>query len=89
MKRRNSYRDIGRAVRILRENGIEVTESSDGREDVFYQPTICFCGTSSAGYKAVAVAIDHGLKVSGLVRRYRFEGGELGGPEWQMTFWPD
>jgi hypothetical protein len=46
-----------------------------------------FHGNASEGFKALAIALTHGLKVSTLRRYYTMTGGELTGPDWEMTFW--
>src|ERR1700678_1197958 len=61
---------IAREVRILSENGIETFESCEGGEGhAFPEPTIRFFGGRSEGFRALAIAHQHGLKVSEL-RRY-------------------
>lgn len=80
---------IRRAVRVLWEGGIDTTESCQGgRGHSFPQPTVCFSGSYDDGFKALALAIEHGLPVHQLRRCYTMDGGELIGPEWEMTFWP-
>lgn len=75
-------------LRILRDNGIETTESyQGGQEHPFPVLTIRFCGGRAAGFKAVEIAITFGLKMSQLRRVWNMEDGELTGPEWEMTFY--
>ena len=78
---------IEKELRILREHGIETTESCQGGQGhPFPEPTIRFCGGRSAGFKAVEIAITFGLKMSELRRVWNMQDGELTGPEWEMTF---
>jgi hypothetical protein len=78
---------IRRIVEILVENGIETFESCEGgRGHAYFEPTVCFHGQQSEGFKALAVALQHGLRVSELRRYYSIEDGEPVGPKWAMTF---
>ncbi len=78
---------IREVVRILFENGIETFESCDGGAGhAFFEPTVRFFGQRSAGFKALSVAMDHGLRVSELRRYYSLQDGEPVGPYWEMTF---
>jgi hypothetical protein len=74
-------------VRILYDNGIETTESCQGGDGhSFHEPTVCFTGEYEAGFRALAVALAHGLKVSELRRKWNVVNGEPRGPEWEMIF---
>lgn len=78
---------IKTAVKILFDNGVETTESCEGgKGHPFPEPTVRFCGGSGAGFHALSVAIQHGLRVSELRRCYRIEDGMPIGPHWEMTF---
>ena len=78
------FRDV---VRVLREEGIETTESCQGGQGhPFPEPTVKFSGGKHEGYRAVAAAMMHGLKVTELRRVWAINDGELVGPEWEMTF---
>lgn len=78
---------IRNIVRILSRNGIETTESCQGgRGHAFFEPTVRFCGEQGEGWKALSIALAHGLKVSELRRFYSIEDGEPVGPRWEMTF---
>ncbi len=80
---------IRREVQILSENGIETIESCQGgKGHAFPEPTIVFSGTRDEGFKALAIALAHDLKVYALRRTWRILEGEPVGPEWQMTFSP-
>ena len=79
---------IRREVRVLWENGIETTESCEGGPGhSFPEPTVRFCGTYADGFRALAIAKDHGLQVSELRRVWTLENGEPTGPHWELTFW--
>jgi hypothetical protein len=74
------------AVRILRENGVETFESCEGGAGhAFYEPTIRFHGGHAEGFRALAVALQHGLTVCELRRYYVLIDGEPTGPHWEMT----
>jgi hypothetical protein len=78
---------IRKAVKILARGGIETFESCEGgKGHPFPEPTIRFHGQHDEGWKALAVALQHGLKVSELRRYYTIIDGEPVGPEWEMTF---
>lgn len=80
---------IRRAVLILRSQGIETAESCEGGPGhAFPDPTIQFHGSTWAGYKAFAVAMEHGLPVLHLRYTFSVVGGHLGPPCWEMTFAP-
>lgn len=78
---------ITREVKVLWENGIETTESCEGgKGHSFPEPTIRFCGGSAEGYRAVSIALQHGLNISELRRVWCIQDGELNGPLWELTF---
>ena len=78
---------IRRIVEILVDNGIETFESCEGgRGHSYPEPTVCFHGQQSEGFKALAIAFQNGLRVSELRRYYSIEDGEPVGPKWAMTF---
>jgi hypothetical protein len=78
---------ICREVRVLWENGVETTESCEGRPThAFSEPTVRFRGSKAEGFRALGIALQHGLKVSELRRYWSIEDGEPVGPEWEMTF---
>jgi len=86
---------IQREVRVLWENGIETTESCEGDwrwspgrgRHSFPEPTITFAGGPAEGFRALGIALQHGLKVVALRRVWTVNDGEPTGPEWEMTFW--
>jgi len=78
---------IAREVRVLWENGIETTESCQGgKGHTFPEPTVRFAGDHSEGFKALAIALQHGLKVASIRRAWSIQNGQPVGPEWEMTF---
>ena len=80
-------RGIRNAVRILHDNGIETFESCQGgRGHAFYEPTVRFHGGKGEGFRALAIALQHGLRVSELRRYYDLIDDEPVGPHWEMTF---
>ena len=81
-------RRIAHAVRVLFENGVETTEScEDGKGHPFPEPTVSFVGGQGEGFRALAIALQHGLKVSELRRVWTIIDGEPTGPEWDLTFY--
>jgi hypothetical protein len=78
---------IRRQVRVLSENGIETTESCEGgKGHSFAEPTVRFSGGHAEGFRALGIALQHGLKVAELRRYWSIQDGEPVGPYWEMTF---
>lgn len=78
---------IKRHVRILFENGIETAESCQGGiGHPFPEPTVRFVGGHGEGFRALAIAFEHGLKVLELRRLYQIRDGEPCGPYWEIVF---
>ncbi len=78
---------IRETVRILRQQGVETTESCDGTRGHSYpEPTVCFDGGYEAGFRALAMCYAHGLKIQELRRCWKITAGEPVGPEWQLVF---
>jgi hypothetical protein len=78
---------IRRQVRVLSENGIETTESCEGgKGHSFAEPTVRFSGGQAEGFRALGIALQHGLKVAELRRYWSIQDGEPVGPYWEMTF---
>ena len=74
-------------VRVLMQNGVETFESCEGGEGhAFHEPTVRFHGNHAEGFRALAIALQHGLRVCELRRYYSIEDGEPVGPHWEMTF---
>lgn len=71
---------IAKEVRILRENGIETTESCQGGQGhPFPEPTVRFAGGQSEGPRALGIALQHGLRVTTLRRYWDIIDGEMTG----------
>lgn len=80
---------IRRAVLILRSEGIETFESCEGGEGhAFPDPTVRFHGGTWAGYRAFAVAMEHGLPVLHLRYCFTAVNGHLEAPCWELVFDP-
>lgn len=81
---------IRHAVLVLRAGGIETCESCEGGPGhAFPNPTVKFYGSSWAGYRAFAVAMEYGLPVFELRRFWDCCDGQLAGPWWQLVFRPE
>lgn len=79
---------IARAVKILYQGGVETYESCEGGPGHSYtEPTVRFFGEQSEGFKALAVALQHGLPVKQLNRIWVIQDGEPVGPTWELVFW--
>jgi hypothetical protein len=79
---------IAREVRVLWENGVETFESCEGgKGHPFPEPTVRFFGGQAEGFRALGIALLHGLRVSELRRYWSVEDGEPVGPHWEMTFY--
>lgn len=82
--------DIRRAVLILRANGVETFKSCQGGPGhAFPEPTVRFWGGQWAGYKAFAVAMEHGLPVLHLRYCFTNVNGHLETPCWELVFRPE
>lgn len=78
---------IRRYVDVLRAGGVETFESCQGGAGhAFTEPTVRFHGNQAAGFRALAVAMDHDLPVATLRRAYPIEDGWPVGPWWELTF---
>jgi hypothetical protein len=78
---------IERAVLVLREGGVETIESCQGGNGhAFPEPTVRFVGEKSEGYRALAIALQNGLKVMELRRVWPVLDYEPTGPYWELTF---
>ena len=74
-------------VNLLREHGVETFESCDGSPGHSYaEPTVRFFGQRDEGFRALAVALEHGIPVSSIRRYWDIVDGEPCGPDWEMTF---
>jgi hypothetical protein len=77
------------AVRVLAEAGVETFESCEGGIGHAYpEPTVRFHGERPEGFRALSVALVHGLRVIHLRRVWPISDGEPTGPWWEMVFVP-
>ena len=51
-------------------------------------PWIRFYGGAGAGYRAIAVALEHGWPVAGLAREWQVDDCALTEGHWRITFRP-
>jgi hypothetical protein len=80
---------IAPMVRVLMSNGVETFESCQGGDGHCYpEPTVRFFGGQAAGFRALSIALEHGLRVSALRRIWPVIDREPTGPWWEMTFTP-
>jgi hypothetical protein len=78
---------IALAVGVLRAAGIETFESCEGGPGHAYlEPTVRFHGYQDEGFRALAVVMSAGLRVTALRRVWDVIEGEPTGPHWEMTF---
>ena len=80
-------RGIRKYVVILRENGVETSESCEGgKGHSFPEPTIRFFGERAEGFRALSISLQHNLPVFALRRVWRVQDGEPVGPDWEIVF---
>ena len=75
---------------MLRANGVQTFESCEsGLGHAFPEPTVRFAGDPPEGFRALAVALEHGFPVRSLRRYWKVTGryGEPTGPDWELAFW--
>jgi hypothetical protein len=92
---------IRKAVRILRESGVETISSCQGRENPGYSPKrdgphhgdwpyVIIFGTASDSFIALGAALKQGLPVRSIEQSW-FVYPEARtvpiGPQWRITFW--
>lgn len=79
--------EIKEAVIILNQNGVETFQSCQGGEGHSYvEPTIEFYGEMGEGFRALGIALTHGLNVKQLNRQWKIQQGQPIGPQWSMVF---
>jgi hypothetical protein len=67
-------------VEVLRAAGIETFESCQGgRGHAYPEPTVRFAGSRNEGFRALVVALEHGLPVRSLRRYWAVIDGEPSG----------
>lgn len=75
------------AVEVLQGAGIETVESCEGGDGhAYHEPTVRFHGGTWVGYRAFAVAMEHGLPVKHLRYAYSTLNGHLEAPCWEIVF---
>jgi hypothetical protein len=80
---------VASAVHTLIAGGVETFESCEGGPDhIFKEPTIKFEGGTPEGFRALAVALAHGLPVFRLRRVWGVIDGMPHGPWWELTLLP-
>jgi hypothetical protein len=78
---------IASYVDVLDAAGVETFESCEGGSGhAFTEPTVRFYGERSEGFRALAVALQHGLPVGDLRHYWQVDDGEPQGPHWELTF---
>jgi hypothetical protein len=78
---------VRRYVETLHAAGIETYESCEGGDGhCFAEPTVRFYGDRSEGFRALAIAHQHGFPVAAIRRAWPVVDGEPTGPCWEMTF---
>jgi hypothetical protein len=82
--------DLGivRAVKTLRDAGVETTQSCEGGEGhSMAEPTVRFIGEAGAPWKALGVCLTYGFPVSAVRRFWRISpNGEPQDPRWEIVF---
>ncbi len=82
--------EIARAVRVLQEGHVYTCGSCiGGGEHPYPVPTVQFHGSQAEGFRALAIALEHGLRPTDLRRTWSVVDGEPTGPIWELTFWPN
>jgi hypothetical protein len=79
---------IAAYVEVLWSAGIETYESCEGGNGHSYpEPAVRFFGDRSEGFRALAVAVQHGLPVRAIRRFWSVDKtGEPTGPYWEIAF---
>jgi hypothetical protein len=78
---------IAVAVIALNDANVETFESCEGGPGHAYpEPTVRFHGNQAEGLRALAVAMNAGLRVSALRRTWPILDEEPTGPWWELTF---
>ena len=82
--------DVGieKAVRLLQAKGVETFESCEGGVGHAYpEATVRFSGNPAAGWRALAVCLDHGLPISEVRRVWPvLDRNDPTGPYWEVVF---
>jgi hypothetical protein len=82
-------RGIAAFVDVLDAAGVETYESCEGGPGHSYpEPAVRFYGDRTEGFRALAVAVQHGLPVRAVRRFWQVDRqGEPHGPYWELAFW--
>ena len=80
---------IARYVDVLDAAGVETYESCEGGEGHSYaEPAVRFYGVRGEGFRALAIALQHGFPVRAARRIWTVdEDGHPEGPFWELAFW--
>ncbi len=80
---------IERYVDVLDAAGIETYESCEGGDGHSYaEPAVRFHGERGQGFRALAVALQHGFPVRAVRQVWTVdEDGQPHGPFWEIAFW--
>ncbi len=80
---------VARYVDVLDAAGIETYESCEGGEGHSYaEPAVRFYGVRGEGFRALAIALQHGLPVRAIRRIWTVdEDAHPHGPYWELAFW--
>jgi len=80
---------VRRYVDVLDAGGIETYESCEGGEGHSYaEPAVRFYGQRGEGFRALAIALQHGFPVRCIRRIWTVdEDGHPHGPHWELAFW--
>lgn len=89
MKERGLDVGIEKAVRLLQVAGIETFESCEGgKGHSFPEPTVRFHGGPEAGWRALAIALEHALPVQCIRIVWNVLDHNMPtGPKWEIVFW--
>lgn len=75
------------AVLVLHDHGIETCQSCEGGPGHSYPyPTVDFIGGPAAGFAAVSIAVQHGLRPRALSHHWPIQGDDLDAPVWRLEF---
>ncbi len=78
------------AVKVLATANVETFESCQGGDGHAYpEPTVRFFGNRAEGFRALAAAMQAGLKVAYLRRTWPINEDEPTGPWWEIVLVPN
>ena len=78
---------IAHAVAVLRAAGLETFKCCGATPDhARSERTVCFYGSRDDGYRALAAALQGGVRVSVLRKSWQIVDDEPTGPHWEMVF---